>query len=398
MTGPAPGASHTSDEPFQGGRVVTIAAGHAVHDTFTAFLPPLLPRFIEDLSLSNTAATGLTAIMQIPSLAQFAVGRLADRTTLRWAVILAPGVTATIMSLLGWAPGYAVLALMLFAAGTSVAAFHAVAPAALGRLSGRSLGRGLGFFMVGGELGRTLGPLLVVSALGFFSLRSMTVLAVLGIATSVVLWARLRDVPLSPPSRGDAVPWRPALARMRRVMTVLSGLIAMRALMTMAAVTYLPVYLTDQGVSLFFAGASLSIVEAAGVAGALAGGWVSDRVGRRAVLAFGHLASPGFLLLLLLVDGWMRLPVLLALGFTLLSIQPVNMALVQEQFADTRAFANGVYLSLSFAIRSGAAVLFGVLADQFGLTAAFAVGAVAMLGAAPLILLLPGDPPGRTMP
>ena len=36
----------------QTAKIVTIAAGHAAHDTYSAFLPPLLPVFIERLSLS----------------------------------------------------------------------------------------------------------------------------------------------------------------------------------------------------------------------------------------------------------------------------------------------------------------------------------------------------------
>jgi FSR family fosmidomycin resistance protein-like MFS transporter len=182
---------------------------------------------------------------------------------------------------------------------------------------------------------------------------------------------------------------------MRRVMLVLSGIVAMRALMMMAAITYLAVFLTEEGVTEWFAGASLSIVEAAGIAGALAGGWVSDRIGRRSVLLVGHVAAPLCLLGLLAADGWLRVPVLLALGVTLLSIQPVNMALVQEQFPHVRAFANGVYLSLSFAIRSVAAVVFGVVADAYGLRSAFAAAAAAMLAAIPLVFLLPGRAPAE---
>ena len=85
---------------FQTGRVTTIAGGHAVHDTFTAFLPPLLPRFIENLSLSNTAAGALSAFLQLPSLLQPAIGHIADRRALRRIVVSAPAVTATAMSLL----------------------------------------------------------------------------------------------------------------------------------------------------------------------------------------------------------------------------------------------------------------------------------------------------------
>ena len=46
------------------------------------------------------------------------------------------------------------------------------------------------------------------------------------------------------------------------------------------------------------------------------------------------------------------------------------MALVQEQFPDSRALANGVYLSINFAIRSIAAVVYGAAGDAFGLSTA----------------------------
>ncbi|MEJ2558341.1 MAG: MFS transporter, partial [Anaerolineae bacterium] len=152
-------------ERFQTDRVVTIASGHAVHDTYTAFLPPLLPAFIANLSLSTTEAGLLTVFIQTPSLLQPFIGHLADRLSLRYFVILAPALTAVMMSLLGVAPGYALLALLLTVAGFSSACLHAVAPVMAGRLSGQSLGRGMGFWMVGGELGRTLGPIVIVSAI-----------------------------------------------------------------------------------------------------------------------------------------------------------------------------------------------------------------------------------------
>lgn len=381
----------TEDTGFQTGRVATIAGGHAVHDTFTAFLPPLLPRFIEGFSLSNTAAGTLSAFLQIPSLLQPVIGHLADRTTLRWIVVLAPGVTATAMSVLGWAPGYAVLAILLLIAGLSVAAFHATAPVAVGYLSGRKLGRGMGFWMVGGELGRTLGPLVVVSALAIMSLETMALLAVAGIGTSVILHFRLRSVPLRTKSDGEQIPWRTAVLAMRGVMGLLASLIAVRSLMMMSVTIFLPVFLTEEGTNLWLAGAALSIVEGAGVAGAFAGGWMSDRFGRKAILTFGHVAAPTALLVFLAVEGWMRIALLPVIGFTLLSIPPVLMAVVQEQFPETRALANGVFLSANFAIRSVAAIAYGAVGDAFGLSTAMVIAAVAAFGGVPLIWLLPRD-------
>ena len=143
-------------EQFQTDRVLTISAGHAVHDTYTGFLPPLLPALIDNLSLTKAEAGLLTVFNQVPSLLQPVIGHLADRVSLRYLVILSPAVTATAMSLLGIAPLYAMLALLLMVTGLSSAVLHAVAPVIAGRLSGKSLGRGMGIWMVGGELGRTL--------------------------------------------------------------------------------------------------------------------------------------------------------------------------------------------------------------------------------------------------
>ena len=375
-------------DEFQLGKLATIAGGHAVHDTFTAFLPPLLPRFVEKMSLSNTAAGSLVPFLQISSLLQPVIGHLADRTTLRWIVVLGPAVTATAMSLLGWAPGYMALALLLLVAGVSVAAFHATAPVAVGYLSGRRLGRGMGLWMVGGELGRTLGPLVVVSALAVMSPRSMVFLALAGVATSVVLHFRLRDVPLRSRGDGEQAPWRLAVGAMRGTMVVLAGLIMLRGMMTMSATVFLPLFLTEEGANVWLAGAALSIVEAAGIAGALVGGWVSDHVGRRAVLVFGQIAAPIALLAFLAADGAMRIALLPFLGFALLAIPPVFMAVVQERFSESRALANGVYLSLNFVIRSLAAIGYGAVGDAFGLSTAMVIAAGAAFGGLPLIWLL----------
>jgi FSR family fosmidomycin resistance protein-like MFS transporter len=373
---------------FEVGRLLTISGGHAVHDTFTAFLPPLLPRFIERFSLTNAAAGTLSAALQLPSLLNPVFGHLADRTTLRWAVVLGPGVTATAMSLLGWAPGYPVLVLLLVVAGVSLAVFHSTAPVAVGYLAGPRLGRGMGFWMVGGELGRTLGPLVLVSALAVLSLRSIVFLALAGIATSLILYVRLRDVALQPGGEGPRPPWRAAVRGMRTVMVLLAALVALRSMMMMAATVFLPVFLTGEGTNPWLAGAALSIVEAAGVVGAFSGGWISDRIGRKAVLVFGHVAAPAFLLLFLEASGWLRIALLPLIGVTLLTIPPVLLAFVQESFPATRALANGVFLSLNFAIRSLAAVGYGAVGDAVGLNGAIVIAAVAMLGGLPVIWLL----------
>jgi FSR family fosmidomycin resistance protein-like MFS transporter len=389
-TDASPAPTLADAEPFQTGRVITITAAHTVHDTYTAFLAPLLPAFIAKLSLTKTEAGALTVFMQGPSVLQPYIGYLADRLSLRYFVILGPAVTATMMSLLGIAPRYAVLALLLMVVGLSSAAFHAVAPVMAGRLSGRSLGRGMGFWMVGGELGRTLGPLIIVTVVSFVSLDGTPWLMTAGLLASFVVYLFLRDVPGRPPETRPAVSFRQGLRVMRPLLVPLIGIITARVFTLAALTTYLPIFLTEEGASLWLAGVSLTVLEAAGVAGALTGGSLSDRLGRRLILFVAMLATPLFMLIFLATSGWIRLPLLLVLGFTSLSIAPVIMALVQESFPENRALANGVYMGLAFVIRSGAVVVLGALGDFFGLQLAFTISAVITLLGLPLLLMLPG--------
>ena len=377
-------------ERFQTGRVLTISAGHAVHDTYTAFLAPLLPAFIANLSLSNTEAGLLTVFMQGPSLLQPFIGHLADRVSLRYCVILAPAVTAVMMSLLGVAPSYAALAMFLMVVGVSSASIHAVGPVMAGNLSGRRLGRGMGFWMVGGELGRTLGPVVVVSTVRFLTLRGTPWLMIGGLLASAILYLRLKGVSGRPLNEGRGLPWRQALQAMGPLLVPLVGIIVARSFMMSALTTYLPIFLSEEGADLWLAGVSLSVLEAAGMVGALLGGAMSDRLGRRLVLFVSMLATPLFMFIFLVVDGWVQFLLLLVMGFTALSVTPAIMALAQESLPENRALANGVYMSLSFILRSGVVVVLGALGDLFGLRLAFTASAVIPLLGLPLIFLLPG--------
>jgi FSR family fosmidomycin resistance protein-like MFS transporter len=380
--------SEASD--FQTGRVATVSAAHGVHDTYTAFLPSLLPVFIANLALSNTEAGLLSVFLQAPSLFQPFIGHLADRFSLRYLVILAPAVTAAMMSLLGVAPGYAVLALLLTVAGLSSAGIHSVGPVMAGRLSGSRLGRGMGFWMVGGELGRTLGPIVIVSVLQVLTLRGTPWLMVAGLGMSVLLFLLLRDIAGRPADTAAALPWREALRSMRPLLGPLSGIVIVRLFVVSALTTYLPTFLTDEGAGLVFAGASLSVLEGAGVVGALLGGSLSDRLGRRAILFGSMLATPLLMFAFLAVDGRFHIPILLLLGLSALSVGPVIMALVQESLPENPALANGVYMALSFVLRSGVIVVIGAIGDLLSLRTAFAVSAVAPLLGLPLTLFLPG--------
>ncbi len=376
---------------FDAAEVITASGAHFVHDLYTSFLPPLLPVLIESFSLTKTAAGLLSIFYQWPSVLQPLIGHLGDRVNLKFLVIVAPTLAAVLMTLLGIVPSYALLVLLLIVAGLNSAGLHAIGPVIVGFFSRKKLGQGMSYWMVGGEASRTLGPLLVVSAVSWLTPRGLPWLIFGGVAASAMLFFRLRGVTDYRPPRAASSSWAEAYRNVRPILLPVAAVTLFRALLFASFTTFLPTYLTGTGKGLWLAGASLSVMELAGVVGALTGGVVSDRLGRRRVMVAMTLVAPLAALAFLYVQGWLVFPLLLLIGLTLLSTTPVMMALVQERANGSRALANGFFMALNFTISSLATLFAGIVADRFGLQTAFLAGAVLMLVGLPAIWLLPKD-------
>jgi len=292
---------------FQAEQVLTISGGHFVHDVYSAFLAPLLPLLIEKMSLTLTLAGSLTAFLQFPSVLTPLIGHYADKHNLRYLVILAPALTATAMSAIGLAPDYAVLTLLLLLAGIGSAILHAPAPAMVAQISGKRVGKGLSWFMAGGELARTLGPLVAVWAVSIWTLEGMFRIVMIGWAMSAVLFWRMRDIPVNARRQGSL---QSILPKMRTLFLPLFIIIFFRMFMMVCMTAYLPTFMRLKGFTLWLAGGSLSLLELAGAAGALSGGTISDRLGRKPVLLTVTLLAPLLMLTFLNVSGWFLVPVL----------------------------------------------------------------------------------------
>ena len=386
------GGTSAGGETFQLGLIATIAGAHLVHDLFTALLAPLLPLLIERLGLSLALAGTLTVFLNIPSLLNPWIGALVDRSGVtRWLVILSPLVTSVGMSLIGLAPSYGVLVVLLLTTGFSVAAIHLGAPVLIAEVSGTRLGRGTSLFMVGGELARTAGPLIAVEAVTSFGLHGLWRLITLGVVASALLWWRLGRLDLRPEAGrpkpvGLVATWR----RMGLVLVAVGGVLLARALMVGAMATFLPTMLHGEGATLWFANIALSVFEIAGAAGALTAGTLSDLLGRRRVLLVAVVASPLFLLLFVHAGhGAASLPMLLVLGFLMLATTPVLMAVMLEQAGNDRAVASGTFMMMTFAIRSLVIPGVGVLGDLLGLREAFQICALVALIGVPFAAMIP---------
>jgi FSR family fosmidomycin resistance protein-like MFS transporter len=390
---PLPAIDLTQDvreEAFQTAEIVTVAAAHGAHDTYFSFLPTILPLLIQNMALNTTQAGFLSAFTQIPNLLQPFIGHLADRKNLKMVVVLAPTLSGILITLVGVAPSFGLAALLLLLAGFSTAGFHSIAPAMVSARAGRKVGRGMGFFMVGGELGFGIGPLVAVATIGYLTLKGLPWLMVLGMLASVILYFRLKDVSTVRHSQMlPSLPVREALAQMRGLMLPIMAITFITGFLIANIVNYLPTFMSREGAAFALAGASLSIVELGGTVGVLLMGLFSDRLGHRNVALAGTLASAAFSLAFLMTQGWTQLVMLAGVGLSAFIANPAFLAMVQTRFSSNRSLANGVYMSSSFILRSVVVVIVGMLADRFGMRPVFIGSAIATLLAIPVILTLP---------
>lgn len=377
------------DSGFHLNRVLTIISAHFIHDTYSAFLAPLLPSLIEKLSLSYTQAGSLSAFTQLPSLLNPIIGYLDDKVNLRIFVILAPAISATTMSCLGFAPNYISLVILLFITGMSIAAFHAPSPAMIARASGSRVGRGMSLYMAAGELGRTVGPLLASWGLLTLSLGRMFPIAIPGWIASLAIYIRFTGIPVHVEKQEG---FREGLSAARRLFFPLIGIIFFRSFLITGLGVYLPTLLEGEGASIWKAGSTLAIYQFAGVIGAILGGTISDRLGRKPVLIIVSLLAPVMVLGFLRTSGWLNFLVLILAGLFGLSSQPIMLAIVQDHLPTHRSIGNGLFMAINFICLSIAAIGIGILGDRLGLRQAFFWCAISGLLVSPIVFLIPRAP------
>ncbi len=375
---------------YKGGLILALSFTHFIHDIYSSFLSPLLPLLIKKLSMSLSEAGFLSTAMQVPALMNPYIGKIADRVSVRLFIVLAPGLTAACMSLIGMAPSYVTLLLLLFIAGVSVSLFHVPAPVMISRLAGDKKGRGMSFFMTGGELARTLGPLAAVGAVSLFGLEGIYPVMVVGLGASALLLIKFRDVPIRVDRPQDISLWA-TWQEMQFVLLPLTGILFARGFMHASMAAFLPTFIKAETGNIWMGGAALTLFEFAGVLGVMGAGPFSDRFGRRKILFASLLAAPVMLFLFAWVEHWTRLIALFFTGMSILSTTPVMLALVQEHAKTSPSAANGMFMMMSFISRSAIVVVVGFLGDLVGLRNTYFISSVLGALGIPLVFTLPKD-------
>lgn len=368
-------------------QVFSISAAHMVHDIYSSFLAPLLPLLIEKMGLSLTMAASLDVVRRIPALFNPLLGLMAEKTEVKYFVIVTPAITAISMSLIGLSSSYVMLFILLFVSGISAALFHLPSPVMIKEASGNKIGTGMSWFMVGGESARTLGPMLVTAAVSSWGLEGIYRLMPLGLVASLILYIKLRNIEVNrpitkPKEKGNA---KQLLKQYRAFFMVLTAFQIFQSGLKGSLSLYLPVYLVQQGESLWYAGMALSSLQAFGVLGVLLAGHFSDKIGRKQVLVTSSIITVSSMFLFLYSHNILLIA---PLGLAIFSSGPILMASVQDTHTNMPTFMNSMYMTINFSVSSIVMFMVGLVGDHFGMNISYGFFTLMALGCIPSALAL----------
>lgn len=386
----AAAAPDTKASPPGATRVaVVVAVAHGLNDAYSAFLPPLLPRLMERLDLSIAlAATVAMSYSLASSLLQPLLGYLADRYGRRIFLVGGLLVSGTFVSLLGLAPTFWILLLVLAVGGLGSAAFHPPGASYAVRV-GEGKGRGARYsvFSFGGSAGYALGPLIAVALVQWRGLEGLWVAMIPVLLLAPVFY---RNLPSGRSERSAHLPPAPGevLKLLSGPLGLVFGISAVMAWAQRAFLTMEPIIVDQAGGSEALGAAVLTAYLAAQALGTVAGGVLSDRMDRRTLLVgLCALALPAHLLAVWLTAG--SAPALAAAavaGFLGMATLPPIVVAAQEMVPRGAAVGSGIVMGLAWAAGSVGVLGTGALADVVGPRAATLATMPVILGAVFLAL------------
>lgn len=365
--------------------IALMTFNHLANDAFTSLLTPLLPQLQARYGASIAQTAVLVAILSfVGSMLQPLLGIVGDHIDRRLLAGIGPILAAAGMTLMGYAPNFAVLGLLIALGGIGSAIFHP-SGAAYVALGSRAHQRGLwaAVFSAGGMIGLGIGPLFA-TALG---LRLLPYLLPVGVITGIASYA------LAPSTRGSNANRRSFAdyaAIWQGPIRVLWAASVLRSLATVSYNSLLGFMLTSYGAAQHI-GLSLAVLNIASAFGGILGGRISDKLGRTTVLRSSILVTiPLFVGLVYSNPAqWWYYPVTALVGLLINANVPVAVVAAQEYAPRHVATASALMMGFSWGTAGVLFLIFARLADLTSPRIAMVASISMLLPALFLTLRLP---------
>jgi FSR family fosmidomycin resistance protein-like MFS transporter len=325
------------------------------------------------MNLSYLLAGFIVTVFNITSsVSQPFIGLYGDRTGWRASVPLCLLIGGVGISLTALSENYYLLLFLAMGAAFGHAFFHPSAMDLIHRLSPPAK-KGVynSIFTTSGSIGYALGPLLagvLIYAGGLPAVAWLMIPAIIG-----ATWMYRNDRCHRHPDEDYSM--RRVLqdtAGRKRFWWVPAGLVvtvcSLRAWAYLGIITYLPALLIlgHHGMSTLETSLIVTVMLFFGVAGQVAGGYLSDRYGRKEMLVLGFAAAIPFFAMIFLFTGPLLYLGIMLYAFFASSCYVMSVTMTQELLPGNVGFASGLTLGFSMGVGGAGVAIIGWAADIMG--------------------------------
>ena len=360
--------------------LLMVSLGHLLNDMFQSVIPAIYPMLKEALGLSFLQIGAITLTNQLTSsLLKPLVGYFSDRHPRPYALAFGMCFTLSGLLLLSVAESFLLVLLSVAFVGVGSSVLHPESSKVARMASGGQKGMAQSVFQVGGNIGRSFGPIIVALLVvphGQHAISWLSLLAVVAIALLVRVgsWYKRQIEQYGRMKSKFDIENTTHLSRREITGAILVLLVLMFSKdFYMANIqSYLTFFLIDKfGLSIGASQLCLFAFLFASAIGLLIGGAVGDRYGRKYVIWGSILGAAPFALALPYCNLTWTIVLVVIIGIVISSAMSAILVYGTELLPGNVGMISGAFFGLSFGLGGIGSALFGWLADAEGIQRVF---------------------------
>lgn len=353
--------------------LVMVSVAHLLNDLLQSVIPSVYPLLKESFGLMFLQIGAITLVNNITSsIMQPVVGYYSDKHPHPFLLALGMGCTFAGLLLLAFASQFLLILVAVALVGLGSAVLHPEASRVARMASGKSKGLAQSFFQIGGNVGRSLGPVvvaLVVVRLGRWSISLVSLIAF--VAVMVLVWVGRwyrRQLLLGQQTGKSKFDLENTTTLTRRQVTwalvVLLILMFSKDFYLSNLQNYFTFYLIDKfGISIEASQYCLFALLFSSAFGLILGGRLGDKYGRKYVIWVSILGAAPFALLMPYCNLTWTIILAILTGMIIFTSTSAILVYAMDILPGNVGMISGVFFGLSFGLGGIGSALFGWVAD-----------------------------------
>ena len=368
----------------------SLTLGHFSVDMLAGAMPIVVGLYLEETLVLDLSQIGLFLAMYklTSSLTQPIFGYLSDRYGGRWFAVGGVLWMAILQGVIGFMPTFTSAVVFATLAGFGSAAFHPQGASGANVAAGHRKTAGVAMFMLGGNMGFAVGPVLAALIMNRMGSQGTAILSLVALLTVPMLYFLTGQAQRANGNQVKQASWKIELNPLFSTVAIVALILtmSMRAWSQESFSAFLPQFFvqlsdfTKQDASLL---SSIMLFTLA--FGTLAGGMLADRVGGVRVMVGSMLISTPLMAAMFLLGDSRAFYMAPIVGFFSGAAWPPMLVMAQTLFPKNAGVGSGLALGFVFGMGALGVILTGWLAEpaQIGLYAAMLT-----LSAVPLMTAL----------